>query len=468
MGRKIMLRLKISVLMFLCLGAICRGTKAQETRASIYYREADGINGSYRSLPKVQLVHEGPNGVLNYTLHNSNGYKKGQITEIGSGVVLKGSDFCEGNNQLTLWMEEGGREISGSRMTRSFYVDTGTNDNVEDNIAAGEIENIENLSYEVTLPQMDSAKIAPPNIKIENGKKWQISNEPITIKVSASSEEPLKKAKLFVAKQDDDGKNHNTAKEQEGEKDAVFEQLLDKDGIYQITIHAEDFLGQTKEEKVQAIVDTKPPRILDLGLEEEGRIKEFCLGQNKEDLVEDFTGTSVTVWIDGMIYTLGNTIKKEGRHKLLIEATDMAGNQSRKELFFMIDHTPPVIDILGVTQDAVYSRKVKITIKTQEESQITEIRLNGKLKKADDKGRLVVDKAGKYAMKVHVKDKAGNEAIKDICFSVQGGKEPIKELTNWLTRSIEKDGQHIKIGIMTGGFVVAVVVIILKRRKKEC
>ena len=67
--------------------------------------------------------------------------------------------------------------------------------------------------------------------------------------------------------------------------------------------------------------------------------------------------------VDGRFYFPGQSLTKEGRHQMKVEAVDQAGNRSEARADFTIDHTAPDILIRGITYGKSYETEANADIR---------------------------------------------------------------------------------------------------------
>jgi len=120
--------------------------------------------------------------------------------------------------------------------------------------------------------------------------------------------------------------------------------------------------------------------------------------------VSDSGPVSVTMTLNDSPYD-GALITAEGRHTLVVSATDTAGNTASREISFVIDKTPPEITVTGVEKDTYYNTDLSPLVSVADENLgESSILLNG----AAYVSGTVISEEGVYRLEVTATDRAGN------------------------------------------------------------
>lgn len=125
---------------------------------------------------------------------------------------------------------------------------------------------------------------------------------------------------------------------------------------------------------------------------------------------ENESTTKVT--LNGAVYT-GEAITEEGSYELIIKSTDKALNVTEVKYNFEIDKTAPVVTVDGINDAMTYDKAVKPVVKSEEGSELV-VTLNDKAYNNEE-----IKDNGKYTLKVVSKDKAGNETVKILEFTIK-------------------------------------------------
>ncbi|RKH83105.1 hypothetical protein D7X99_13860 [Corallococcus sp. AB032C] len=134
---------------------------------------------------------------------------------------------------------------------------------------------------------------------------------------------------------------------------------------------------------------------------------------------------SVGARLDGAEFTNGNTVSGDGPHTVAVEASDLAGNRTVKELHFTLDLHSPVITLSGVPQTSPVSTTVTPAL-TVEDANLKSVTatLNG----APFESGTEVTEDGSYLLVVNAEDLAGRLSSAVASFSIDR-TAPVIEVT---------------------------------------
>lgn len=139
-------------------------------------------------------------------------------------------------------------------------------------------------------------------------------------------------------------------------------------------------------------------------------------------------------------YSIGEDIplkelKKDGKYKLIVsgEYKDSA-KKFTFEKYFNIDNEKPTFDIKGVKDGTITNQDVTLSVKANDNVDVdvdkSSITLSGEnIKGAALNRNLTISKEGRYDLKVVIVDAAGNEAKKDVSFTIDKTKPVINSKT---------------------------------------
>lgn len=139
-------------------------------------------------------------------------------------------------------------------------------------------------------------------------------------------------------------------------------------------------------------------------------------------------------------YSIGEDIslknlKKDGKYKLIVsgEYRDSA-KKFTFEKYFNIDNEKPTFDIKGVKDGTITNQDVTLSVKANDNVDVdvdkSSITLSGEnIKGAALNRNLTISKEGRYDLKVVIVDAAGNEAKKDVSFTIDKTKPVINSKT---------------------------------------
>ena len=105
----------------------------------------------------------------------------------------------------------------------------------------------------------------------------------------------------------------------------------------------------------------------------------------------------------------------EGKHTLIVKASDTAGNTATTTVHFTIDLTDPVLHISGVTDGEITRSAVTPAYSATDTNLGT---VTATLNGADFASKTAVSTDGDYVLVVTATDKAGNTATNTISFSI--------------------------------------------------
>ena len=130
------------------------------------------------------------------------------------------------------------------------------------------------------------------------------------------------------------------------------------------------------------------------------------------------------ILLNGISYAMA-AIGIEGNYTLKVTATDSSGNTTTKEIYFVIDKTPPSIVVSGVEKNRYYNTDITPVITVTEPNlQTAEFLLNG----SPFTSGSVITAEGSYELKVDASDKAGNHSTDTYAFYIDKTK-PSSALT---------------------------------------
>ena len=209
-------------------------------------------------------------------------------------------------------------------------------------------------------------------------------------------------------------------------------QRFDEDGVYEITVTAQDELGnKTDDYNIVFTVDNTAPtiestsKLLSLMAKstagEDGSVllnaDDFAdiLNSGYDALwnVNDTSVFDVNVKMDGVDF-IDFSDMEDGYHKITLKATDEVGHETNQEFGFTYDGTAPRIIISGVEDGETVREPFDMTIGLEnEEDEITSIVINGNTidpaqYKSNNQYKMHVEEYDSYTIEVTATDKAGN------------------------------------------------------------
>lgn len=242
------------------------------------------------------------------------------------------------------------------------------------------------------------------------------------------------------------------------------------EGHYSLKAVITDLADNISEQTVHMTLDQTNPKII---------FKEPINGKYFNEVMipefEIFNELSdyemIALTLNGEPYKLGDPIDKDGKYVLYIEVKDQAGNIERQSFEFIIDMTPPKIEITGVQDDKTYHHPVKVEVSvTNPEDWLTSITNNGDVlegeiieKTADGKPtkiRINMSDIANYHITAEAEDLAGNTTVKNLEFKIAEQSA----LTKWFEHKPTFYGSLVGIFIT---IFIAGILLALKRRKDD-
>ncbi len=185
------------------------------------------------------------------------------------------------------------------------------------------------------------------------------------------------------------------------------------DGPHAVSVHAEDVLGNLSGgEAVEFEADTLPPELVVTGPADGS-----CTPGPAAVVysASDAHLASLEALLDGQPYPSGAPIAGEGLHVVEVAAVDECGRTATDARSFVVDSTPPVITVTGVSQGAVV---VPGTVVEWTVADINLVSATAALDGAPVVSPLVLGVAGPHTLVVAGVDCAGNTAELAIQFEV--------------------------------------------------
>ena len=460
----------------------------------VEYEKQDGETSYYREPPSVKITHPGKRGETVFFLQSGDSKREGRLKEEGSTVVISPEEFQEGRSMLEIWMEAEGKKIRHQQI--EFKVDTTApvmavrlpdttwqqyeacvKVTAEDGALGSGVKNVVCYVNGRKTEHIDIAKAAEgkaefrirehssggkavairivawdyagnagswegrvfidrvcPIAEIKGAADYSVTGKDTEVVFTASDDNLLKTAEVRIVRTDPRGNTvscqNGTWSSENGHK--IYCQKLTKEGKYQLDLKAEDMAGFTAGAKAQIVIDKKAPVISKVS-EIDGRyLQEFCWNYPETEYIQDFTSCSCTVTVDGKFYFPGQSLTKEGRHQMKVEAVDQAGNRSEERADFTIDRTAPDILIQGITDGKSYEPEANVDIRIRgEKDWLTEVKVNGKkeiLPEKCHKHTLELKDPGIYEIEVRAEDEAKNRAVKTMMIEILPEETAVQKL----------------------------------------
>ena len=201
-------------------------------------------------------------------------------------------------------------------------------------------------------------------------------------------------------------------------REVNLNRVFKDDGIYDIQVKSSDRAGNSSEQGVHFTIDKTAPVIGDLSKYDGVRLNKFVWDIDEKELVRDLTVCDVTVYLDGTVYD-GMSELADGSHVLKVTAVDELGNESSKEVSFLLDQIAPTIIVSGIEQGQRIEEATTINVSLQiDQDTLDSVELNGINQTiSGNAASFKVEKSGDYNLVVKAHDDAGNESKLDWNFS---------------------------------------------------
>ncbi|WP_224364170.1 CARDB domain-containing protein [Hyalangium versicolor] len=184
------------------------------------------------------------------------------------------------------------------------------------------------------------------------------------------------------------------------------------EGTNHPTFFAVDAEGNIRSLSTTIIVDPTPPQIKVTGVTE-GYVYRRAPSPVVQ-ATDEYLASAVS-YLDNQPFTSGTPVTEDGTHDLLVQATDLAGNQTSQTLRFTVDTTPPAISISGVTEGGVFRQSV-VPVVTIRDRDLLESSI--RLDNARFIPGTVVTAEGKHILRASATDRAGNETERQLTFTL--------------------------------------------------
>ena len=252
----------------------------------------------------------------------------------------------------------------------------------------------------------------------------------------------------------------------------VTNKIFTEDGVYRVTVLAEDAAGNRDSKTVSFIIDKTAP-VLNITGVTEGAYSNRPVTLNFQSIESFFETNNVRIMVerrlDGTTYgrnvifantaknsSVSNTFSEDGDYTITMSAIDAAGNEAAvKTLTFTVDCTAPAVSLTGtkdyfVTQSAValdFSVIESYYQTNQVQIQASRRLANGKVETVaipawsnsgkNSSLRQQFTEDGYYTVNITATDKAGNRKEQTIHFTIDTEKPVIADLSKY-------DGKYLK------------------------
>ncbi|MBI5549729.1 MAG: Ig-like domain-containing protein, partial [Deltaproteobacteria bacterium] len=184
------------------------------------------------------------------------------------------------------------------------------------------------------------------------------------------------------------------------------------EGTHRLEVTATDEAGNEASMTVSFTVDLTPPAVSVTGVVE-GQLGNQPVAPTFS--VTDAQLESVTAKVDGESFTSGSQVAEEGEHKLVVKASDRAGNESSLTVRFTIDVTAPRIHLHGVEDAQVVSHAVSPTFSASDPHLGS---VTATLDGEEHHSGASIGAEGDHELVVTASDQAGNVATERARFAI--------------------------------------------------
>ncbi|MBI4509081.1 MAG: discoidin domain-containing protein, partial [Deltaproteobacteria bacterium] len=188
--------------------------------------------------------------------------------------------------------------------------------------------------------------------------------------------------------------------------------VVSSEGAYRLEATARDRAGNRSGRIVTFVIDTAAPIITVTGV-----TADECTAGSLAPTVaaEDPYLASVTATLDGVPFESGTPVTADGKHELVVQAVDKAGNVATVTRAFTIDNHSPVIAVEGVTDDQFVAAAVAPTVVVTDANLVSQA---ATLDGAPFVSGTVVSAEGRHVLEVSATDCAGATTRRTVTFTI--------------------------------------------------
>lgn len=370
----------------------------------------------------------------------------------------EGSGICSLNaftDELSVAQIRSAGNIPGERLSLDFVVEKTSKD------GEGTYVYIQAMDYAgnvTTLSRQIYIDRTAPSVRIETEK--EIVAYPAKISVQITDDNLVASKELSVWRTAPGGEREQVLLES-GE-DIQPEYLLEEDGEYDIHVSAVDAAGNCSEKSLTITVDKTKPVIRYVRQIGGSYISGFQWNYREEDVISDFTEVTSEMFLDGKLYEQGKEAEEEGSHVFTVRAIDAAGNVAVEEAEFIIDNTPPEIQITNVRDNETYIGEADLGISVGgNEEKLSDIYINGKKMKLETGTqvfRQYIAEPGEYQVIVEAADLAGNKCSRKVVFYV------VQDESRYGMSNILEKGEGIPEFMVILTIIITILLIVIRRK----
>ncbi len=146
------------------------------------------------------------------------------------------------------------------------------------------------------------------------------------------------------------------------------------DGLHTLSAQAEDEEGNTSTlASLPVIVDNTPPQVRWITPQDgeilRGIVKLEWTSEDNQQLAREVLSIDAKVLVENprqKSLLLDTSLLPEGKHRLVVQAVDGAGNTAQAQITLTVDNTPPSVQILAPESRAVVGGKVTVRLRITE------------------------------------------------------------------------------------------------------
>lgn len=288
-----------------------------------------------------------------------------------------------------------------------------------------------------------------PKVHFQGMRDGMISGQPVHLSLQASDENGIQSQLLRIWKTSPHGSRELYIEENETSAEWIQTEqgeqgqwtvLLEEDGEYEVSVEAKDLAGHAQGKTQTITIDQTNPVIRYVEQTNGQHIPFFMWNYNVSDMIQDFTSYTYQMTLNGNVYSPGTYVEEEGIHILQVIATDAAGNRSKAEAIFEIDHSAPEILFSNLEDHQTFTERMELQVDVLGKGERLElVEINGEKKTLTENSQFysqMFEEPGEYTVLVKAKDLAGNQSQRTMHFQIEK-----KRLKAVLTDSLKKDGK---------------------------
>jgi len=232
------------------------------------------------------------------------------------------------------------------------------------------------------------------------------------------------------------------------------------DGLHTLQVYAKDSVGNIVNKSTSFIIDNTQPEII---FDIPNRIFSGIIEMNLKAIDDNLANISIKL-PDGNVvnntrFVIDTKVINDGKYKIIINATDLAGNNSTLVKEIEIDNTPPLIDIDASKSDKIIGGIDILYNVTDPNLDTITLLIDDLSIKLDNTGIYKLDTSslndGEHEISIIAKDLAGNEMSKSIKINTINKQVLIDNSRNY----------GLIIGIIIGGLIITAILVPLYIRK---